>query len=183
MIGNQNRCIIGFYIHNLEGQFQSHGVLLKMKRILFWVTSGSEERWGVRNERLPSICLCLRLIREGWILPDNNNTCPSFSPSIVSPGWGGSELSRRRDGVISPENHSDPWRFRVPGLHHSVRRHRHTGPIHLTRGITNIHTHFFVPLCFLLPFFFWPWHFSCTSFFIMSQFFVFSSRTTTSSSI
>lgn len=64
-----------------------------------------------------------------------NNTLLSSPPSIVSPGRGGGELPRRGDCAVSTENHSHPWRLGVPGLHHSVWRHRHPGPIHLTRGI------------------------------------------------
>lgn len=77
----------------------------------------------------------------------------SLSPSMVSAGWGGCELPCGRDSVVSPENHADSWRFRVPGLHHSVWRHWHTGPIHLTWGITQASTH--TPCCtecYLKPF-------------------------------
>lgn len=58
--------------------------------------------------------------------------------SSLFPGWGDRELPHRRDAIISAENHSDPWRFRVPGLHHTVWGHRHTGAIYFTWGKTQM---------------------------------------------
>lgn len=55
---------------------------------------------------------------------------------MMSAGRGDNELPRRRDSIVSAENHTDTGRFRVPGLHNSLWRHWHTGPIHFTRGIT-----------------------------------------------
>lgn len=49
-------------------------------------------------------------------------------------GRGGGELPRRRDGVIAAEDDAHSRGLRVPGVHHSVRGHRHPGPVHLARG-------------------------------------------------
>lgn len=53
---------------------------------------------------------------------------------VASAGRGRHELPRGGDGVVPAEDHADPGGVRVPGLHHPVRRHRDTGPVHVTRG-------------------------------------------------
>lgn len=76
---------------------------------------------------------------RGWIQPHQKNTWPylfCLSPFLpLSPsGWSGSELPRRRNCVITPENNPDPRRLGVSGLHHAFWRHRHSGAIYVTWG-------------------------------------------------
>lgn len=69
---------------------------------------------------------------DDWLSPAQSwvsmNTCLCF------PGWRDRQLPCRGDHLVPAENHADPRRVRVAGLHHAVWRHWNFGPIYFTRG-------------------------------------------------
>lgn len=59
----------------------------------------------------------------------------SYTVACCVPGWCNYELPHWRNGPVTAENHTHPWRLGVSGVHHSVRWHWHPCALHLTWGM------------------------------------------------